>query len=149
MIARSICSWTIDPGPLRRTSTGGPFAMIQQRGIRRSSIISFACLTALLVAPFSAYVRGQEKLAGFSPEKLEQIPAFLKSAIDKKQAAGASALIARQGKVVHVWTAGMQDIEEKTPVSESTIFRIASMSKPITSVAVMILVQDGKLQVTD
>jgi CubicO group peptidase (beta-lactamase class C family) len=93
--------------------------------------------------------RVDAKSQGFSPEKLERIPAILKEAVEKKQIAGGVALVARRGKIVHVSSAGMQDIENKTPMADGTIFRIASMSKPITSVAIMQLVEDGKLQVTD
>jgi CubicO group peptidase (beta-lactamase class C family) len=93
--------------------------------------------------------RGDAKAQGFSPEKLEHIPALLKEAIEKKQIAGGVALVARRGKVIHISAVGMQDIENKTPMTEGAIFRIASMSKPITSVAVMQLVEGGKLKVTD
>ncbi len=93
--------------------------------------------------------RGDARAQGFSPVKLERIPVLLKEAVDRKQIAGCVALIARRGKVIHVSTAGFQDIENKTPTTEGTIFRIASMSKPITSVAVMQLVEDGKLKLTD
>lgn len=93
--------------------------------------------------------RVDAKSQGFSPEKLERIPAILKEAVEKKQIGGGVALVARRGKIVHLSAAGMQDIENKTPMADGTIFRIASMSKPITSVAIMQLVEDGKLQVTD
>jgi CubicO group peptidase (beta-lactamase class C family) len=93
--------------------------------------------------------RSDAKSQGFSAEKLERIPAILKEAVEKKQIGGGVALVARRGKIVHVSSAGMQDIENKTPMADGTIFRIASMSKPITSVAIMQLVEDGKLQVTD
>jgi CubicO group peptidase (beta-lactamase class C family) len=93
--------------------------------------------------------RGDARAQGFSPEKLERIPALLKEAVEKKQIAGGVALVARGGKVIHVSTAGSQDIENKTPMTDGVIFRIASMSKPITSVAVMQLVEDGKLKLTD
>lgn len=93
--------------------------------------------------------RSDAKSQGFSPEKLERVPAILKEAVEKKQIAGGVALVARRGKIVHVSSAGMQDIENKMPMADGTIFRIASMSKPITSVAVMQLVEEGKLKVTD
>lgn len=93
--------------------------------------------------------RGDAKALGFSPEKLERVPALLKEAVEKKQIAGGVALVARRGKVIHVATAGLQDIETKTPMADGAIFRIASMTKPITSVAVMQLVEDGKLKLTD
>jgi CubicO group peptidase (beta-lactamase class C family) len=93
--------------------------------------------------------RGDAKAQGFSPEKLDRIPALLKEAVAKKQVAGGVALVARRGQVVHVSAVGMQDIESKVPMADGTIFRIASMSKPITSVAVMQLVEDGKLKLMD
>jgi CubicO group peptidase (beta-lactamase class C family) len=114
---------------------------------RRALVTVFSCACLLITAAPSA--RGQESSLGFSKEKLERIPALLKEAVEKKQIAGTSALIARQGKVAQLSTAGMQDIEGSVPVTDMTIFRIASMSKPITSVAVMILVDDGKLSVKD
>lgn len=93
--------------------------------------------------------RGDAKSQGFSPEKLERIPALLKEAVEKKQISGGVALVARRGKVIHLSTAGSQDIEKKLSMTNGAIFRIASMTKPITSVAVMQLVEDGKLKLTD
>ncbi len=116
---------------------------------RYSLLACFACLFLVLVSRADPLPRGEAKAAGFAPEKLDRISAALKEAVDKKQIAGGSALIARRGKIVNFTTVGMQDIEAKVPLTEATIFRIASMSKPITSVAVMILVDDGKLSVTD
>ena len=74
---------------------------------------------------------------------------FIHAYVDKGRTPGVVTLIARHGKVVHFSSAGMQDVEAKTPLTEKTIFRIASMSKPITSVAVMILVDEGKINVAD
>ena len=106
-------------------------------------------LTCTILFAWSIATLADEKPSGFSPQKLEAIPAALKKAVEKKQVAGASALIARNGQIVHRTTVGLQDIEANKPISEDTLFRIASMSKPITSVAVMILVDDGKLKTTD
>jgi CubicO group peptidase (beta-lactamase class C family) len=114
---------------------------------RRALAAIFACALFLIAAAPSA--RGQEASAGFSKEKLDRIPAVLKEAVAEKKISGASALIARHGKVVQLSSVGMQDVESKVPMSDTTIYRIASMSKPITSVAVMTLVDDGKLSVTD
>lgn len=106
-------------------------------------------LFLLLVSQAPGLPRGDDTPAGFAPAKLARIPAFLQEAVDKKQITGASVLLARQGKVVYFKAVGQQDREANVPLTEATIFRIASMSKPITSVAVMILVEDGKLSVTD
>ncbi len=69
--------------------------------------------------------------------------------VDRHEAGGIVTLIARDGKVVDVHATGFQDVESKTPMKPDTIFRIASMTKPITSVAVMMLVEDGKMLLTD
>src|SRR5262249_35137852 len=76
---------------------------------------------------------------------LAEIDGLLKAAVEKRQIAGGAALIARRGKIVHVATAGMQDAEAGVPISEATIYRIASMTKPITSVAAMMLLEERKL----
>ena len=66
-----------------------------------------------------------------------------------REARGIVTLVARDGKVVDVHATGFQDVESKTPMRENTIFRIASMSKPITSVAIMMLYEEGKLRLND
>ncbi|HMP01565.1 MAG TPA: serine hydrolase domain-containing protein [Gemmatales bacterium] len=119
-------------------------------GLRQRLLAAtLAFMFLALVARGDDLPRGDAKAQSFSPEKLERIPALLKEAVEKKQIAGGVALVARRGKVIHVSTAGMQDIGNKVPMGEGAIFRIASMSKPITSVAVMQLVEDGKLRLTD
>jgi CubicO group peptidase (beta-lactamase class C family) len=122
---------------------------VEPQKLRRYALVAAACFLALAVGRADELPRGDATTAGFSKEKLEAITAAIKKAVDDKKIAGGSMLIARHGKVVHFSPAGMQDVEAKTPLSEKTIFRIASMSKPITSVAVMILVDDGKINVTD
>ncbi|CAN5410984.1 serine hydrolase domain-containing protein [soil metagenome] len=87
--------------------------------------------------------------AGLSSKSLEQIDALIQQAVERKQIAGAVALIARNGKVGYFKAKGSQDVEAGKAMSTDSLIRIASMTKPITSVAVMILVDDGKLKVTD
>lgn len=113
----------------------------------RSAALVLPCL--LFFAFPATSMRGEDVSGNFSREKLERITQLLQDAVDQKRIAGGSVLIARQGKIAYVQTAGMQDVEGKVPMTESTIFRIASMSKPITAVAVMILADEGKLSVTD
>ena len=93
--------------------------------------------------------RGDARAEGFAPEALNKIGALLEDAVAKRQIAGGAALIARHGKVVYLGTAGRRDAEEDRPVDESTIYRIASMTKPITSTAVMMLVDQGKLKLDE
>ena len=83
---------------------------------------------------------------GFSAERLESIRPMLQDYVDKENLPGFLTVVARRGKIVHFETVGMRDIENKKPVKPDTIFRIYSMSKPITSVAVMILYEEGHFQ---
>jgi CubicO group peptidase (beta-lactamase class C family) len=87
--------------------------------------------------------------ARLSSSALQQIDALLQQAVERKQVAGAVALLARDGKLGYLRAKGFQDVEAGKEMTTDTLFRIASMSKPVTSVAVMILVDDGRLRVTD
>jgi CubicO group peptidase (beta-lactamase class C family) len=101
------------------------------------------------LASTTSLPRGDAKAAGVDPDKLRAIDALLSRAVDERQIAGAVALVARRGKIVHLASAGMQDAEAGLPIREDTIYRIASMTKPITSVAAMMLVEEDKLRLED
>ncbi len=73
----------------------------------------------------------------------------MQGVVDRKEAAGIVTLVAREGKVVDVHAVGFQDIEKNVAMRTDSIFRIASMTKPITSVAIMMLYEEGKLLLTD
>ena len=92
---------------------------------------------------------GAPESVGLSTERLERLHRGMQGFVDRHEAAGIVTLVAREGKVVDVHASGFQDVESRTPMRPDTIFRIASMSKPITSVAVMMLFEEGKLQLTD
>jgi CubicO group peptidase (beta-lactamase class C family) len=82
--------------------------------------------------------------AGLSPARLETLDRHIQSHyIDTGRIPGALTLIARRGEVAHFSTLGMADVERKKPVREDTIFRLYSMTKPLTSVAFMMLVEQG------
>jgi CubicO group peptidase (beta-lactamase class C family) len=81
---------------------------------------------------------------GFSSERLQRIDQVLQEYVDKGWIAGASAIIMRNGNIVYQKAVGFDDIEKKTPVKKNAIFRIASQTKAITSVAVMMLFEEGK-----
>lgn len=106
---------------------------------------------ALAVAP-AAPVLAESSVAaraGFSESRLPRIDAVVQSYVDAKQLAGAVVGVMRNGKLVYLKSFGKQDIESGKPMSEDAIFRIASMTKPVTSVAVMMLVEEGRLLLTD
>jgi len=84
---------------------------------------------------------------GLSSQKLARIKPAIQSMIERQRVAGTVTLAARHGKVVYVEALGLRDIDGKKPMQTDTIFRIYSMTKPITSTAVMMLCDDGKIDV--
>src|SRR5262245_18225310 len=86
---------------------------------------------------------------GVSSERLDRLHKGMQAYVDRHDVGGIVTLIARDGKVVDVHASGFQDVENRKPMQVDTIFRIASMTKPITSVAVMMLEEEGKLFLTD
>jgi CubicO group peptidase (beta-lactamase class C family) len=87
---------------------------------------------------------------GFSPERLARIDRFLaEKYVDTGKLPGTLTMVARHGDIAHIGITGHADVERGTPLSEETIFRIYSMTKPITSVALMMLVEEGKIALED
>jgi CubicO group peptidase (beta-lactamase class C family) len=83
--------------------------------------------------------RAEPSEVGMSRERLARIAPVMQRYIDEQLIPGALTLVARHGKIVHVETHGHRDAENALPIENDTIFRIASMTKPITSVALMML----------
>ena len=86
---------------------------------------------------------------GLSPERLERVGRWLQAEIDGRKIPGAVLLIARQGKVAYFESFGRRDASTDVPMTRDAIFRIYSMTKPIASVAAMMLVEDGRLALDD
>ncbi|MDO9318607.1 MAG: serine hydrolase domain-containing protein [Gammaproteobacteria bacterium] len=116
-------------------------------------------LALLLAAATLAQVHAQSadrNLAQVSPEDvgmsstaLAAFNAGMRGEVDKGQLAGIVTMIAREGKLVHTDTYGYQDLENKVPLNEDTIFRIFSMTKPTIGVAMMTLYEQGKFNLDD
>ena len=81
-----------------------------------------------------------------SSERLERLDRAMQRYVDEERLAGIATLIARRGKIAHLGLYGMANRETKKPMRADTLFRIASMTKPITSAAAMILYEEGKLR---
>jgi CubicO group peptidase (beta-lactamase class C family) len=86
---------------------------------------------------------------GMSSERLTRIAPLIKGHVTAKDFSGAVTLVARKGKVVHFEAQGSMDIETNKPMRKDTLFRMASMTKPITAVAVLMLMEEGKLTLSD
>jgi len=105
----------------------------------------------LLALPLAGAVVPSDKPedAGMSSERLQRIHQALQRHIDAGEISGAVTLVARRGRIVHFEAHGLMDLEAKKPMSKDAVFRLASMSKPITAVATMMLVEEGKIRLSD
>ena len=86
---------------------------------------------------------------GMSGQRLARIGEAFKKEVDQGKLPGAVVLVARKGKLVYAEAVGFQDKEAAKPIAKDSIFRIYSMTKPLVSVAAMILVEEGRIQLTD
>jgi CubicO group peptidase (beta-lactamase class C family) len=86
---------------------------------------------------------------GLSSERLERITSAIQKSVDDGRIAGGVSLVARHGKIAYFHAVGMADRDAHKPMQTDSIFRICSMSKPITSVAVMILYEEGRFELSD
>jgi CubicO group peptidase (beta-lactamase class C family) len=86
---------------------------------------------------------------GFSSERLKRMDAFLQDCVDKGKVNGIAGLVIHDGKIVYYKGFGYDDADAKTPMKRDAIFRIASQTKAITSVAVMMLYEEGKFLLDD
>ena len=82
-------------------------------------------------------------------EVLKKIPATMQQFVDEKKISGAVTLVAYKGEIISCDAVGLQDIEKNIKMQKNTVFRIASMTKPFTAAAIMMLMEEGKLQLDD
>lgn len=115
-----------------------------RHALRRFSIILIAlALTAGALPP------GKPEDVGLSSERLQRINQLVQRYIDAGRVTGAITMVSRKGQVAHFEAQGQMDLEAKLAMRRDAIFRIASMSKPITGVAILMLMEEGKLRLGD
>jgi CubicO group peptidase (beta-lactamase class C family) len=105
-----------------------------------------ACQSTLVDAKNTA---NTAESVGFSSQRLDRIAPVMQSYIDQGKLAGTLTLVAKNGKIVYLNAQGMQDKAAGKPMSDDTLFRMYSMSKPITAVAAMTLWEQGKFHMFD
>jgi CubicO group peptidase (beta-lactamase class C family) len=116
----------------------------------RASIAAIALVTAAQpLAAQPARAASARAANGFSTERLARVDRFLQQYVDSNRIGGAVALVVRDGQVAYQKSVGWIDQEARRPMTTDAIFRIASQSKAITSTAVLILVEEGKIALTD
>jgi CubicO group peptidase (beta-lactamase class C family) len=111
-----------------------------------------ACGALLTVAASSATAEGAFNLppgTHFNPKKLERVGDYLRDQIAQGKIPGAIVLIRQHGKTVYHEHFGVRDVATKRPMTDDTIFRLFSMTKPITSVVAMMMMEQGKFRLDD
>jgi CubicO group peptidase (beta-lactamase class C family) len=119
----------------------------------RTEEFSSGCVIAALAVLLSFAVADaespHERPPGFSPEKLARVGDYIRNEIATARIPGAILLIQQHGHPVYFQSFGVRDVESRRPMTSDSIFRLYSMSKPVTSVAAMMLIEDGKLSLGD
>ncbi len=112
--------------------------------IAYSLLLAWACITSAQALPTTS-----AEQVGLSPERLGRIDMVLRQYVEEKKIPGAVVLIARKGKVAYQKSFGRIDVDANVPMGTDAMFRIASMSKPLTCTAVMVLYEQGKFLLND
>ncbi|MEX2334405.1 MAG: serine hydrolase domain-containing protein [Pseudohongiella sp.] len=111
--------------------------------------LKVVALAAGLVSTAAALPRAEPEALGFSPARLALITDTLKHYVDAGHVPGLVAGVSRNGRIVYLESMGWQDVEQRVPMRTDAMFEIRSMSKPIVSLAVMQLIENGQLQLHD
>jgi CubicO group peptidase (beta-lactamase class C family) len=120
-------------------------------GLTRSQTLLVGLAVALTAGPLAgqALPRERPEAVGMSAERLARVQEVLQSHVERGEVAGAVALVMRDGRLVSLETAGVLDAGTAAPMRADAIFQIASMTKPVTSTAIMMLVEEGKVALSD
>jgi CubicO group peptidase (beta-lactamase class C family) len=116
----------------------------------RGFAVALVCALLLLSWPLPAQtLRTKPDQVGLSSERLSRIGETIQRHIQAGDIASAVTLVARRGRVAHLEAFGHLDVESKKPAATDSLFRIASMSKPVTGVAILMLLEEGKVRLGD
>jgi CubicO group peptidase (beta-lactamase class C family) len=115
----------------------------------RWTIIALGIGIAALPLAAASVQAGKPEEVGLASDRLQRIHETMQRHIAAGDISGAVTLVARKGRIAHFEAHGLMDMDAKKPMQKDAIFRIASMSKPITGVAVMMLMEEGKIRLTD
>jgi len=114
-----------------------------------AAVVAIAIFLSAAVLHAQVLPGAAPEAVGMSAQRLQNISAAFRKEIDKGNLPGVVVMVARKGKLVYSDAVGFQNKATGKPMSKDAIFRIYSMTKPLVSVAAMMLVEDGRLQLTD
>jgi len=106
-------------------------------------------LLALPLGAASSVPSAKPEDVGVSSERLQRITQMIQRRIAAGEMSGAVTIVARKGKIVHLEAQGVLDLESKKPVAKDSMFRVASMTKPVTGLAIMMMIEEGKVRLND
>ena len=113
------------------------------------AVLAFVVMGVSLLRPVVAGSASGTDPSGLSVERLAKIHEAIQQQIDDGDIVGAVTLVRRRGHLAHLEADGLLDRESRRPMTRDGVFRLASMSKPITAAAVLMLMEDGKVRLTD
>lgn len=125
------------------------FVGARGRFVARLSLSWFVIGLLTVALPRAEVPHGKPEDVGLSAKRLTRINQVIQGEIDTRRISGAVTVVARRGQVAHFEAYGLMDIQAGRPMHKDTIFPIASMSKPVTGVATLMLVEDGKIRLSD
>ncbi|RZJ83032.1 MAG: class A beta-lactamase-related serine hydrolase, partial [Massilia sp.] len=138
-----------EPGDRRPPSVTGFHALLQFMPLLCGIVLGLASV-AVAASPLPDHAAGAGAGSPRPPaERLQHLDGFLQQATGAKGYLGAVSLVWRDGKVVQSGAYGYRDLARTQPMKEDSIFRIYSMTKTVTTVAALILVEQGKLSLDD
>jgi len=117
----------------------------------RCAALRAAMVVAAVVLPLGAATLPVAKPedVGLSSERLQRIHEMIMRRVEAGDISGAVTMVARRGRLVHFEAHGLMDIEAQKPMTKDALFRLASSTKPITATAILMLMEEGKLKLTD
>jgi CubicO group peptidase (beta-lactamase class C family) len=116
--------------------------------MRALLLIVIVAVSSITLAAGSITAAKPEEV-GLSSDRLKRIGEAVQRHLDTRDVAGVVTLVARKGRIAHFEARGLMDLDAKKPMPKDGLFRLASMSKPITGVAIMMLVEEGKVRLSD
>ncbi len=112
-------------------------------------VVSCAGCLIVTAAASQQTPRVSSESAGLSPARLSEATELLKRYVAERRIAGAVAAVARRGRIGYLEAVGLQDLQTQVPMTERSLFRIYSMTRPVTAVAVMMLLEEGRFSLDD
>jgi len=120
--------------------------------MRSMKKLTTTCMLSLVLIglPLSAQApRSNPEGVGISAERLKRVSELLKRHIDAGSFSGSVTLVSRNGRVAHLEAQGLMDIDTRKPMAPNALFRIMSMTKPVVGVAILMLIEEGKVRLND